>query len=492
MKKSLQVLNCKIQGLAPAGVVALWMLCFGIGALFSGCAVGPDYKRPAVNTPETFRGETRASTNSFAELPWWQVFQDEQLQSLIREALTNNYDLRIAVSRMEQARAQAAEARSQLFPQIDYGAAAGGGRNAGANNQPSPTGTEGTVFAGDIQAAWEVDLWGRIRRQTEAARAQYFASQEARREVMISLIAQVAQDYFQLLALDRQLQIAYDSTNSFGQSLKIFDQRLRGGVASKLETASAEALLDAAAATVPDLEQQIASQENQLNVLLGRNPGPVVRTNISLDAESPPEVPAGLPSALLEQRPDIREAEQQLRAANAEVGVARANFFPQLDLTGMFGRVSPELAAITSGQAIAGSAAASLTGPIFHGGQIRAQYDQARAVRETAALQFQSTVLNAFEEISNELIAQQKLAIARDARRHAVAAFQEAFKIAMQRYQMGTSSYYEVLQQQQQLFPAEDTLVQTQLNQLLAVVQLYRALGGGWTNNGTNSQTLLH
>ncbi len=351
MKTSFQNPNCKIQSLAGAQAIALWMLCLGLWTLLPGCAVGPNYKRPAVNTPETFRGETRSSTNSFADLPWWQVFHDEQLQWLIREALTNNYDLRIAVSRMEQARAQAAEARSQLFPQIDYGAAAGGGKNAGANNQPSPTGVEGTVFAGDVQAAWEIDLWGRIRRQTEAAQAQYFASQEARRDVTISLIAQVAQDYFQLLALDRQLQIAYDSTNSFAESLKIFNQRLRGGVASKLETASAEALLDAAAATVPDLEQQIASQENQLNVLLGRNPGAIERTNLSLDAESSPDVPAGLPSALLERRPDIREAEQQLRAANAQVGVAKANFFPQLDLTGMFGRVSPELATITSGQA---------------------------------------------------------------------------------------------------------------------------------------------
>ena len=487
MKILLQRFRCKIQSLAGLRAAKLCMLGFGIWILFAGCAVGPNYKRPSVNTPETFRGETQNSTNSFADLPWWQVFHDEQLQWLIREALTNNYDLRIAVSRMDQARAQAAEARSQLFPQIDYGAAAGGGKNAGANNQPSPTGVEGTVFAGDVQAAWEIDLWGRIRRQTEAAQAQYFASQEARRDVTISLIAQVAQDYFQLLALDRQLQIAYDSTNSFAGSLKIFDQRLRGGVASKLETASAEALLDAAAATVPDLEQQIASQENQLNVLLGRNPGAIDRTNLSLDAESSPDVPAGLPSALLERRPDIREAEQQLRAANAQVGVAKANFFPQLDLTGMFGRVSPELATITSGQAIAWDAAASLTGPIFHGGQLRAQYDQARAAREAAALQFQSTVLNALQEISSALVTQQKLAVARDERRQAVAAFQEAFKIAMERYQMGTSSYYEVLQQEQQIFPAEDTLVQTQLNQVLAVVQLYRALGGGWTNTSTNS-----
>ena len=468
---------------APARVSGLWLLAIGLCAIFSaGCVVGPLYKRPATHTPQAFRGETGGTTNSLADLPWWQIFHDEQLQALIREAITNNYDLRMAVARVEEARAQAAVVRSQLFPQIDYGALAGGGKNAGANNQPSPTGTEGTVFAGDVQAAWEIDLFGRLRRQTEAARDQYFASQEARRDVLTSLIAQVAQDYFQLLALDRQLDIARDSTNSFGQSLKIFNQRLQGGIASKLETSSAEALLDAAAAMVPDLEQQIAAQENQLNLLLGRNPGTVDRSHVSLDDEEPPEVPGGLPSALLERRPDIREAEQQLRAANAEVGVAEANFYPRLDLTGMFGRVSPELATITSGQALAWSAAASLTGPIFHGGQLRAQYAQARSARDAAALQFQSTVLNAFQEISSELVARQKLAVASEDRRQAVAAFQEAFKIAMERYRLGTSSYYEVLQQQQQLFPAEDSLVQTQLNQLLAVVQLYRALGGGWTN----------
>ncbi|HTB84938.1 MAG TPA: efflux transporter outer membrane subunit [Candidatus Sulfotelmatobacter sp.] len=447
--------------------------------MFSSCAVGPKYKRPALNVPSNFRGQDDTGTNSVADLPWWQVFHDEQLQSLIREALTNNYDLKIAVARMEQSRAAVAEARSQLFPQIGYAGAFGGGKNV-SGGQPAPTGTEGTVFAADLNAAWQIDLFGRIRRQTEAARAQYFATREARRDIMVSLISQVAQDYFQLLALDRELQIARDSTNSFGDSLKIFRERLEHGIASKLETSSAEALLDNANASVPELEQQVALQENALNVLLGCNPGPVLRNTNSLDAETPPDVPAGLPSDLIERRPDIREAEQTLRAANAQVGVAVADFFPQLDLTGLFGQASTELAGLTAGQSLAWSAAASLTGPLFHGGQIRAQYQEARAARDQAAFQFQSTVLNALQEISNQLIARQKLAKSRDEQRKAVAAFQEAFKIAMERYQLGTSSYYEVLQQQQQLFPAEDTLVQTQLNQLLAVVQLYRALGGGW------------
>jgi multidrug efflux system outer membrane protein len=297
---------------------------------------------------------------------------------------------------------------------------------------------------------------------------------------MISLISQVAQDYFQLLALQRELQIASDTTNSFGQSLRLFNEQLKHGTVSRLETSSAEALMDSAAATIPGLEQQIAIQEDQLSVLLGQNPGAITRGNISLEGQTLPEVPAGLPSALLERRPDIREAEQQLRAANAQVGVAVADFFPQLNLTGLFGGASPELSSVTSGGDVAWSIAAGLTGPIFHGGQLRAQYAQARAVREQFALQYQATVLNAFQETSDALFSREKLVDVRAQQSRAVAAYQEAVKVAMERYRLGNASYYEILQEQQLLFPAENSLVQTELNQLLAVVQLYLALGGGW------------
>jgi multidrug efflux system outer membrane protein len=460
--------------------VSWWLILF-----LAGCAVGPDYKRPPVNAPAAFRGETEVSTNSFADLPWWQVFHDNNLQNLIRVALTNNYDLRIAVTRVGQARAVAAEARAGFFPQLNYAAVAGSGQNV-ADNMPSPTGTRGSVFAADASASWEVDLWGQIRRLNESARAQFFASEEARRDVMISLIAQVAQNYFQLLALDRELEIARDTTNSFGESLKIFNERLQGGVASKLETSSAEALMDSAAATIPELEEQIALQEDQLSVLLGQNPGATLRGNSSLEKQMAPEVPAGLPSALLERRPDIREAEQQLRSANAQVGVAVADFFPQLNLTGLFGEASSDLATFTSGGGdVAWGLAAGLTGPLFHGGQIRAQYAQARAVREQFALQYQAAVLGAFQEISDALISREKLAAARTHESRAVDAYKEAVKISMERYKLGNADYYEVLQEQQLLFPAENSLVQTQLNQLLAVVQLYRALGGGWEVDST-------
>ena len=472
-------LMSKIQSLLIARTFVHWTLCIGLLTLV-GCAVGPNYKRPPVNAPETFRGETEISTNSFANLPWWQVFHDDTLQNLIRTALTNNYDLRIAVTRVEQARALAAQARSQFFPQLNYAGFAGRGQNV-ANNLPSPTGTDGAVFGADANASWEIDLWGRIRRLNESARAQFLASQEARRDVTISLIAQVAHDYFQLFALDNELEIARQSTNAFGESLKIFNQRLQGGVASKLETSSAEALMDAAAATIPELEQQIALQENQLSVLLGQNPGPILCGNSSLEKEMPPEVPAGLPSALLERRPDIREAEQQLRSANAQVGVAKSDFFPQLNLTGLFGGASSELSAFTSGGAdVAWEIAAGLTGPLFHGGQLRAQYAQARAAREQSALQYQAAVLNAFQEISDALISRKKSAEARTQQTRAVEAYKIAVKISMERYRMGSADYYEVLQEQQLLFPAENALVQFQLNQMLAVVQLYRSLGGGW------------
>ena len=481
MKKLIQSLIFKVPSLPCERAFGYWMLPFVVWTLFlTGCAVGPNYKRPSINAPETFRGETEISTNSFASLPWWQVFHDETLQNLIRTALTNNYDLRIAITRVEQARAMAAQARAGFFPQINYAATAARGKNVGGGNTPSPTGTIGNVFAADVNASWEIDLWGRIRRLNESARAQFLASEEVRRDVMISLIAQVAQNYFQLLALDQQLAIARQSTNSFGQSLKIFNQRLQGGVASILETSSAEALMDASAATIPELEQQIALQENQLSVLLGQNPGAILRGNTSLKKQMPPEVPAGLPSILLERRPDIREAEQQLRSANAEVGVAEANFFPQLNLTGLFGEVSPELSAFTSGGDVAWGVAAGLTGPLFHGGQLRAQYAQARAVRDQFALQYQASVLNAFEEISDALVSREKSASAHLQQSRAVESYKVAVKISMERYRMGSADYYEVLQEQQLLFPAENTLVQFQLNQLVAVVQLYRALGGGW------------
>jgi multidrug efflux system outer membrane protein len=445
----------------------------------TGCAVGPDYKRPAIDAPRSFRGDISAQTNSLGDMPWWELFRDETLQGLIRAALTNNYDVRIAATRVEQARAVLAQNRAGYYPQITYSGAVGVGKNA-VEGSPFPNSQQTRWYEAVANASWEIDLWGRVRRLNESARAQYFATAEGRTNVMLSLIATVASDYFQLLALDQELQIARDTTNSFGQSLKLFAERLRGGVSSKLETAAAEAEEASAAATVPELERQIVVEENQIRILLGMNPGPILRNKKLLEQLLPPDVPPGLPSALLQRRPDIRQAEQQVRSANAQIGVVKANFYPQISLTALFGKVSPELSAFTAGGANAWSVAGNLAGPIFEGGLLKGEYRQARAVWEETVLEYQSTVLNAFQEVSNELIARQQLAKERVEQARAVAAYVEAVRVATERYTAGQANYYEILQEQQLLFPAENALTQTELNQLLAIVQLYRALGGGW------------
>ncbi|NLI80310.1 MAG: efflux transporter outer membrane subunit [Deltaproteobacteria bacterium] len=447
----------------------------------NGCALGPNYRKPAVDAPENFRSaESPAGQASLADLPWWQVFEDPTLQQLISEALQNNYDLRVAVTRVEQARQIAAQARAQFFPAINYDGSIATGRNSFLTS-PSPNGGQTTDSALlDLSVFWEIDLWGRIRRLNEAARAQLFATDEARRGVMISLVSAVAQAYFELLQLDLQLNIAKRNAKSFEDTLKIFTQRLEGGVASKLETSSAEGLLGTVAANVPEVERQIVVKENQINVLLGRNPGPVERSATLLDQSTPPEIPAGLPSGLLERRPDIRQAEQNLRAANAQVGVAVADFFPRIGLTTLLGRVSPELSAFSAGTANFWAVAGTMTGPIFQGGALIARHRQAKAAWEEAKLAYAQTALNAFQEVSNALITRQKLEDVRAQQSRAVKAYEEAVSVSLKRYVAGKASYYEVLQNQQQLFPAETVLAQTQLNQLLVIVQLYKALGGGW------------
>jgi multidrug efflux system outer membrane protein len=469
----------KVRNPKPFELRPLWFVGAVFFLIIAGCAVGPNYKRPKTGIPEVFRGQTELATNSLAELPWWQVFKDEPLQGLIRAALTNNYDLRIAVTRVEQARAIADEARAGFFPQVNYQGIAGRGKNA-ANGTPTINPKTSDIFAAAGNASWEIDLWGRIRRLNESARAQFLATREAQRNVRISIISQTAQAYFQLLALDAELQIAKDATNAFGESLKIFSDRLEHGIASRLEISAAEAAQATAAAQIPDFQRRIALQEDAINVLIGKYTSPVPRNDSELEKFLIPEVPVSLPSTLLERRPDIREAEQQLRSANAQIGVAVADYFPQLSLTGLFGRVSPELSAFTAGGANAWSVAANLTGPIFQGGRLNAQYRQAKAARDQFWLQYQYAVLNGFREVSDSLVSREFLAEGRTAQETAVGADREAVQVVMERYRVGQSSYYEVLQEQQQLFPAEDTLVQTGLNQLLNIVQLYQALGGGW------------
>jgi len=448
--------------------------------LLAGCAVGPDYRKPEVPMPENFRGAPAPpAAKSLADLPWWDLYKDETLTGLIRAALTENFDLRVAVTRVEQARAIAAETRAQSFPSLTYQGNLITGRNE-FYGTPDPSGTSGATPYITASAFWELDLWGRVRRLNESERAQFLATEEAQRGVVLTLVADVAAAYFELLELDEELAIARRNADSFATSLKLFRDRLGGGVASKLETDSAEAALDSASAIIPDLERRITLQENQISILLGRNPGPVVRRAALLEQALPPDVPAGLPSALLERRPDVRQAEQLLHSANAQIGVAKSDFFPQIDLTGMLGRVSPDLSGMTAGTWNAWALGGSLVGPIFQGGRLRAEYRQAQAAWEQAKLQYQQTALNALQEVSDALISRQKLEEVRVQQAQAVAAFREAVTVAMQRFVAGRASYYEVLQAQQQIFPAETALARTELGQLVTVVQLYKALGGGW------------
>jgi outer membrane protein, multidrug efflux system len=464
--------------------VGLLSLLFPLSCLLfllSGCAVGPNYQRPKVNVPTEYRdAEKLAQQASIADLPWWEVFKDERLKNLVQTALANNYDLQIAVTRIEQSRQVAAQARAQYFPFLNYSVSVSDGKNEFVGTVAPNGGQERGAFAAVATAAWEADVWGRLRRENEAARAQYLATEEARRGVLLSLVSDVAQAYFELLELDLQLQIARDTTDSFTQTLKLFTQRLEGGVASKLDTSRAAAALATAAASIPELERQIAIKENQISVLLGSNPNSIPHKAKLLGQVVPPDIPVGLPSALLERRPDILTAEQQLRFANAQVGVATANFFPRIGLTSLLGRASSPLSSLSSGQATVWSVAGNATGPIYQGGALRAQKRQSVAFWEQTKLQYEQTAQIAFQDVSNALVSRQKFEAIRGEQAQAVQAYQESVKVSFQRYVAGKASYFEVLDAQLQLYPAENALAATELNRRTVIVQLYKALGGGW------------
>ncbi len=447
----------------------------------AGCAVGPNYKRPAVNTPAEFRDATnQISTNSLADIPWWGVFKDPFLQDLVRTALTNNYDLRITLARMDQARALQAQTRSQFLPQIGYEGEANRGRNEFLGT-PTPNGGQTkNSYVGGFNALWEIDLWGRVRRMNEAARANFMATQEGRRGVMISVVSGVAKAYFELLELDNQLAIAKHTRDSYARTFKLFDDQHSGGLASNLELSRAKLALRSVSANIPEIERQIALKENEINALLGRNPGPVPRTSTLYAQELPLDIPVGLPSTLLERRPDVRAAEQQVRAANAGIGVAVGDFFPRIGLTTFYGGSSTELHDLVSSGANTWSVAAAAAGPVFTGGRLTGRYRQAKAACEEAKLQYQDTALIAFREVSDALISHRRFDEERAEQIQAVNAGRDAVAVATDRYQEGKASYYEVLEAQQQLFPAENELSHIEAGRRLAVVQLYKALGGGW------------
>jgi multidrug efflux system outer membrane protein len=450
----------------------------GLG-LVSGCAVGPNYKQPATNPPPQYREVQGppAPAPSLADRPWWEVFGDPKLQALIDEALATGYDVQIAAWRVEEARARAGIARSEFFPQVFYGAE----WSRSQSSSYVPPGTHATVNLHDVHAnfAWELDLWGRVRRLNEAAKAQYLATEEARKGVLLSLVSDVATTYFRLRELDQELVITKNTEDAFRQTSELFNRKLSEGAASAVETSYADGAYRSVAASVPEIERQIETTENQLNLLLGRNPAAVVRGGALEEQPIAPEVPAGLPSELLQRRPDIRQAEQQLIAANAGVGVATANFFPTISLTGLFGGISPEVSNLfPAGRTW--SIAAGLFGPLFQGGRLRSEYDTAYAQWEQARVFYEQTVTSAFAETTTVLYARQKLAASVAELERSVGHYREMVRLTNIRYNSGLSSYFEVLYSMQQLFPAEIALARARLELLTDYVAIYRALGGGW------------
>jgi outer membrane protein, multidrug efflux system len=457
--------------------VAAWIVSISI----SGCTVGPNYHRPDVQPPTAYRDlgenpQVQAQTASYADLPWWQVFQDPQLQELIRTALKQNYDLQSATERITAARAQVVVTRSSLFPQVS-----GNGNFNGGKESNFQTNYNFLTLSAD--AAFQLDLFGKLRRATQAARAQLLATEDARQTVILTLVSDVASDYFALLELDLQLQITDETIKTQQDSVKLTKFRVEHGVATKLDVLQAQQVLDSANATVPDLERQIAQEENAINILLGNFPQGVPRGRPLVEQPLPPQVPPGLPSSLIERRPDIRQAEQNLVAANAEIGVAKAEFFPQISLTGSgggaFGR-SSAFSSMMSSQLGIWSYGVQVSQPLFTGGALTGNLRYAKSENQQAVIAYRQTIQRAFGDVSDALIGYQKLHQVRVRQEDTVADLQESVRLSILRYKGGTTTYLEVLDGQRSLFSAELVLAQARGTECQSLVQLYRALGGGW------------
>jgi outer membrane protein, multidrug efflux system len=454
----------------------------GVAILATGCTVGPNYKKPTANVPGTYRGLApedtgKTDSTSLGNQKWWDVFPDEQLQSLIRTALQQNYDVRIAGTRILQAQAQLGITRADQFPSVNAGSGISDQRSAKGKFFPAFETSTGLV---NVSAAWELDFWGKFRRATEAARANLLASESARQEVMLTLVANVSAAYFQLRALDLELEISKRTLASRRESLRLTTILADRGSTSMLDVRQAEQLVFTAAAEIPSLEQQIEQEENLISILLGKNPDTVARGQALTEQPRPPAVPAGLPSSLLERRPDIRQAEQQLIAANAQIGVAKAAYFPQISLSGSAGLQSSALTNLFSGPAGTWDFGTSLTQPIFTAGKLRSNVRFAEAQQQATLLFYQQTIQGAFRSVSDALIAYRKTREFRAQEELLFQSAQDAARLSHMRYTGGVTGYLEVLTNETNAFSAELGLVQAQLNELLALVQLYEALGGGW------------
>ena len=448
-----------------------------VALLVSGCMVGPDYTRPSVDAPPAWRLTDQAA-NDLANSAWWNQFGDPVLSDLIATALRENKDLLIASARIDEYAGRYGITRSQFFPQV-----AAGVDGYKQKNVPSGSVDKETYnsYQALLSASWEIDLWGKIRRQNEAANAQLVASEEGRQGVILSLVASVAGGYTMLRDLDRQLQIATDTANTRAASYQLFKDRYEGGVISLLELSQNRSQYEEALASIPPLEKAIAQQENALSVLLGRNPEPIARGR-SIDQLSVPAVPQGLPSSLLERRPDLRQAEQTLIAANAQIGAAKAAYYPSISLTGMFGGVSTSLSDLFTGSAQVWQYGGAVNLPIFTGGLLAGQVQVAEAQQQQALFSYQKAIQNAFREVNDSLIDQDRTRAQLDAQRQQVASLQQYADTARLRYDNGYTSYLEVLDAERSLFQAQLQFTQTQQARLQAMINLYKAMGGGWVS----------
>jgi outer membrane protein, multidrug efflux system len=467
-----------------------------VTAALVGCAVGPNYKRPTVEVPVAYRGATAGSSvgqdaqsqpepaaskggssQSLGDEKWWEVFQDNALQGLIRTALKNNYDVRLAAARVLEAQAQLGITRADQLPSLGTGGSVASQQSPKLGPIPAYELTQGELTA---SAAWNLDFWGRYRRATEAARANLLASEWAQKEVIATLVADLASSYFELRQLDLELEISKRTLNSRRDSLQLTETLEQHGINSMLDVRQSEQLVYTAATEVPDLERQTALEENAISILMGNNPGDVPRGLKLTEQPHAPEVPSGVPSALLERRPDIREAEENLVAANAQIGVARAAYFPQISLTGTAGYESPALTSLFTGPAGVWNLAASLSQPIFEGGRLKSNVRFAEAQHQQMLLAYQQTLQGAFRDVSNALVAYRKDREFRIQQEHLLESAQDAARLSQVRFKAGTTDYLEVLTNETNSFSAELGLAQAQGNELLALVQLYQALGGGW------------
>jgi multidrug efflux system outer membrane protein len=459
--------------------VALFLAC-SLAVALTGCTLGPDYVRPKVDAPDAFRFEPAAAAQT-ANTIWWKQFGDPVLDRLIDTALANNQSVKVAAANVEQAAGVLTQTRSAYYPQVGYGATAERARSAetpltsAVPGYPNPQ----SAYQALLTATWELDLWGRIRRLSESALANALAAEDARRGVVLSLVASVATSYLQLRGLDEQLVIAKRTRDTYGESVKLYALQLKYGQTSQMTVSQAQSQYETAAAQIPQIESQIAQTENALSVLLGRNPGPIARGK-SIYELAVPAIPAGVPSQLLERRPDLMQAEQQLVAANAQIGAAQALYFPTISLTGALGTASTDLSNLFTGPARVWNFAGQVVGPIFTFGAVSGQVAQAEAAQQAALANYRLAIQNAFADVNNALVANAKLKEQLAAQERLVAALKDYARLAKLQYDGGYTAYSTVLQAEQTLFPAELTLAAVRASVFTSAANTYKAMGGGW------------